>query len=290
MKFSFCERLITFGRLVKFEHTVFALPFALASAVTAAKGIPAGKILFWILLAMVGARTSAMAFNRIVDAEYDHRNPRTSNREIPTGKVSLFEAGSLAVLGAAALVYAANRLNSLAFILSPVALAVILGYSYTKRFTSLSHIVLGLALGIAPAGAWIAVKGTIEVPPVILAAAVISWTAGFDILYSLQDIEFDRKEKLFSLPARYGAKKSMQFARSLHAAMVILLAAFGAVSGLGPIYYAGVAFVGAFLLREHKIARADDLSTINAAFFVMNGYVSIVFFIFTFLSVLVEKL
>ena len=290
MSLSISARILDFSRLVKFEHTVFALPFALASAVTAADGMPPWNVSLWILLAMVGARTAAMAFNRIVDAEYDRRNPRTANREIPAGKVSFAEACGLTAIGAAALVFAANRLNALAFALSPVALAVIFGYSYTKRFTSLSHLVLGLALGIAPAGAWIAVKGTLSSAPIALAAAVMTWTAGFDILYSLQDTDFDRREGLFSIPAKFGITKALLISRLLHVVMVILLCAFGLLANTGFIYFAGVLFVAVFLIREHQMVRPDNFSKINAAFFLMNGYVSIGFLFFTFLSITVRKL
>lgn len=279
-------KLCELAEMIKFEHTVFALPFALSSAVVAARGVPRWAVLGWILLAMVGARTSAMAFNRIADLEYDRRNPRTENRALPAGRVSLREAWVLTILGAAVLVFAASRLNLLAFALSPVALLVVLGYSYTKRFTIWSHALLGLSLGIAPAGAWIAVTGKLDLPPIVLAAAVMVWTAGFDVLYSLADVEFDRRERLFSVPARFGEPAALRISRGLHIATVFLFAIFGVLSGLGAVFYAGVAVVASFLVREHMLVRPGDLSNLNAAFFVLNGYVSIGFLAFTLTDVL----
>ena len=282
------RKLRELAEMVKFEHTIFALPFALTSAVVAARGIPPWDTLGWILLAMVGARSSAMAFNRIADLEYDRRNPRTSDRALPTGRVSMWEAWILTIVGAGALMYAAYRLNTLAFALSPVVLLVIIGYSYTKRFTSLSHLVLGLALGIAPVGAWIAVKGAFELPPIVLAAAVVLWTAGFDVIYSLPDVEFDKRERLFSMPVRFGERAALWIARLFHAGMVALLVLFGLLCGMEHLFYAGVAMVALFLVREHTLVRPGNLSNLNEAFFVMNGYVSVGFFAFTLVSVLLR--
>ena len=276
------------ANMIKFEHTIFALPFALASALVAAGGIPKWSTLGWILLAMVGARTSAMAFNRIADLEYDRRNPRTSGRELPTGRASIVEAWVLTLGGAAALVFSAYRLNPLAFALSPAAVFIILAYSYTKRYTAWSHLFLGLSLGIAPVGAWIGVTGAFALPPLVLSAAVMLWTAGFDVIYSLEDVDFDRREGLLSIPANFGETAALWIARGLHAVAAVLFAGFGVLSGLGILFYLGVAVVAAFLIREHTLVRPGDLSKLNEAFFVMNGYVSVGFFAFAFASVVLR--
>jgi 4-hydroxybenzoate polyprenyltransferase len=269
------RKLGTILEMIKFEHTVFALPFALSSALVAARGIPPLPVLGWILLAMVGARSAAMAFNRIADAKLDAVNPRTKTRALPTGLVSTRSAWALTIVAAAMLVFAARMLNPLAFALSPVALLIVLGYSYSKRFTSLSHLWLGLSLGIAPVGAWIAVTGEIGFPSVVLSAAVILWTAGFDIIYSLQDLDFDRKTGLFSLPARIGPARALLVSRVFHAGMVGLLVWFGLLTGRGMIYYAGAAMVAIFLAYEQSIVSPRDLSRVNAAFFTLNGCVSV---------------
>ena len=286
---AFCIRplrkLRVLANMIKFEHTIFALPFALASAVVAASGIPKWSILGWIILAMVGARTSAMAFNRIADLEYDRRNPRTSGRELPVGMASMVEAKALTLGGAAALVFAAYRLNPLAFALSPVALLIILAYSCTKRYTAWSHLFLGLSLGIAPVGAWIGVTGTFALPPLVLSAAVVLWTAGFDVIYSLEDVDFDRREGLFSIPARFGECAALWIARGLHAVAAVIFVAFGLIVGLGVLFYIGIVVVAAFLIREHTLVRPGNLSKLNEAFFVMNGYVSVGFLAFTVGSV-----
>ena len=261
--------------MIKFEHTVFALPFALSSALVAADGLPALRVLGWILLAMVGARSAAMAFNRIADAKLDAVNPRTQSRALPAGLVSISAAWAFTIISAACLVFAAKMLSPLAFALSPVALLVLLGYSYSKRFTSLSHLWLGLALGIAPVGAWIAITGQLGFPSMVLSAAVMLWTAGFDIIYSLQDLDFDRKTGLFSLPARLGPERALLVSRLFHAGMVALLVWFGLLTGRGPIYYAGAVLVAVFLIYEQSIVSARDLSRVNAAFFTVNGCVSI---------------
>lgn len=261
--------------MIKFEHTVFALPFAVASALVAAEGLPEWRILGWILAAMVGARSCAMAFNRIADLRIDAANPRTASRALPAGVVSVGAAWLFTIGSGTVLVFAAWMLNPLAFALSPVALAVVMGYSYSKRFTSLSHLWLGLALGVAPVGAWIAVRGEIGFASMVLSAAVMLWTAGFDIIYSLQDLEFDRRSGLFSLPARIGPARALVVSRVFHAAMVAMLVWFGVLTGRGPIYFAGAAFVVAFLVYEQSLVRADDISRVNTAFFTMNGCVSL---------------
>jgi 4-hydroxybenzoate polyprenyltransferase len=271
--------------MIKFEHTIFALPFALSSALVAAHGLPAWRTLGWILAAMVGARSAAMGFNRIADAKLDAMNPRTSERALPKGLVSVEAAWVLTAVSAAVLVFAAHMLNRLAFELSPVALAVIVGYSYSKRFTTLSHLWLGLCLGIAPVGAWIAVTGRIGFPPMVLSAAVMLWTAGFDIIYALQDLDFDQRTGIYSLPAKIGPGKSLIVSRAFHAGMVAMLVWFGLLTGRGAAYYAGVALMAAFLIYEHSLVSAKDTSRVNAAFFTMNGCVSIAMLAFVAVDV-----
>lgn len=261
--------------MIKFEHTVFALPFALASALVAANGLPAWRTLGWILVAMVGARSAAMAFNRIADTRLDALNPRTADRALPRGLVSIGGAWTLVAVSAGLLVSAAYMLNPLAFALSPLALIAVLTYSYSKRFTSFSHLWLGLCLGIAPVGAWVAVRGEIGFAPMVLSAAVMLWTAGFDIIYSLQDLGFDAKMGLLSLPARIGPARALFVSRAFHACMVGLIAWFGALCGRGVVYYAGVALVAAFLIYEQSLVSPKDLSRVNTAFFTLNGLVSI---------------
>ncbi|MGI6296494.1 MAG: UbiA-like polyprenyltransferase [Armatimonadota bacterium] len=261
--------------MIKFEHTIFAMPFALISMLVAANGLPSVSTFGWILVAMVGARSAAMTFNRIADAKIDAANPRTASRAIPAGLVSLSAAWIFVVVSAGLLVFAAYMLNPLAFALSPVALAVVLTYSYSKRFTSLSHLWLGLSLGIAPVGAWIAVTGKIGLASMALSAAVMLWTAGFDIIYSLQDLDIDRKARLFSLPSRLGPAKALAVSRVFHACMVALIVWFGVLGGLGMVYYVGVALVAAFLVYEQSLVSAKDFSRVNTAFFTLNGCVSI---------------
>lgn len=279
------QKMLVILEMIKFEHTVFALPFALTSALIAAHGLPSWQTLGWILAAMVGARSAAMAFNRIADFRLDAANPRTAGRALPAGIVSVSAAWLFTVASAGLLVLAAYMLNPLAFALSPVALAVVLGYSYSKRFTSLSHLWLGLSLGIAPVGAWIAVKGEIGLPSLVLSFAVMLWTAGFDIIYSLQDVDFDRKMGLFSLPARIGAAKALTMSRLFHAGMIAALICFGRITGRGIIYYSGVALVALFLIYEQSLVSANDISRVNTAFFTVNGCVSIVFALFVALDV-----
>ena len=268
-----------FLSLVVFAHTVFALPFALLSAVLAANGVPHGRTLLWILVAMVGARSAAMSFNRIVDRHIDARNPRTARREIPAGVVSPAAAAFFCAGSAALFVLAAAQLNRLCLVLSPVALAIVLGYSYAKRVTSFAHLVLGLALAIAPVGAWVAVTGAFALPPVLLGFAVLFWVAGFDVIYSLQDEEFDRAEGLRSIPARFGAARALQIARLFHGTTLVLLySVFLAVSG-GWLFGAAVVVAGLFLVRQHRLVSPDDLSRVNAAFFTANGWLSVAVFV-----------
>ncbi len=263
--------------LVKFEHTLFALPFALISLLVATAGRPPARVLLWVVVAMVGARSAAMAFNRLVDREHDRRNPRTAGRHLPTGAVSVRGAASVAAGGAALLVLAAWRLNPLCFALSPVALAAILSYSYAKRFTAASHLWLGLALGIAPVGAWLAAAGAFAPFPLLVAAGVTLWVAGFDTIYGCQDIDYDRAAGLHSLAARLGVRGALLWARALHAGAVICLAlAFASAPGLGPVSLAGVGAMAVLLVHEHRLVRAGDLRRIDQAFFVLNSWIGVV--------------
>lgn len=262
--------------MIKFEHTIFALPFAIMSAFIASDGIPAPGKLIWILLAMIGARSCAMAFNRLADSGFDGANPRTAARAIPAGRITKRAVWVFTVVSAALLVFAAYKLNPLAFTLSPVALAVIVGYSYSKRWTILSHFWLGLSISIAPIGAWIAITGTLDWPPMLLGLAVLLWIGGFDIIYACQDYEFDRKHGLFSIPARYGKQRALRLSSTLHAVMVAVLIGVTAITDLGVFYLIGVGIVTILLIYEHAIVRPNDLSRVNLAFFTLNGVVSLV--------------
>lgn len=271
--------------LVKFSHTIFALPFALAAMLVAAHGWPETRIFLWIVVAMVSARTAAMGFNRIVDRQIDARNPRTQNRELPSGKVSLPGAVTL-VVGASVLFFvAAWQINTLALLLSPLTLFALFFYSFCKRFTSLSHFVLGLCLGIAPVGAWVAVTGKIEWAPCVLCAAIIAWVAGFDIIYATMDIEFDRQTGLNSMVTKLGIARALTLARVLHIAFLGLLIWFGVLTGLGALYYGAIALIGGFIFYEHALVKPDDLRRVNAAFFTMNGAISVFFLVAIALSV-----
>lgn len=260
--------------LVTFAHTIFALPFALLAAVLAAGGWPPPGTLFWILVAMVGARSSAMAFNRIADRGIDAENPRTRSRDIPAGRVSVASASVFCVLSAAVFVFAAWRLNPLCLALSPVALGIVLGYSYTKRVTALSHVVLGLGLAIAPVGAWIAVTGAFALPPVVLGLSVLFWVAGFDVIYSLQDEAFDREHGLFSLPARLGARRALDVSTAFHAVSLALLYGVCLLVDGGLLFGIGVVLAGVFLVRQHVLVKPGDLSRVDGAFFTANGWLS----------------
>jgi 4-hydroxybenzoate polyprenyltransferase len=271
-------RAVTYGRMIKLSHSVFALPFALAAAVLAAGGPPSPRKVLWILVAMVGARSAAMGFNRLADHELDARNPRTAGRELPSGKLTRGEVWAFVIVSAAALVAAAAMLNPLCLALSPVALLIVFGYSYTKRFTAFSHAFLGLALAIAPVGAWLAVRGTPAWPPVVLGLAVLLWVAGFDTIYACQDAAHDRAAGLRSLPAGWGIGPALVAARAFHGGAVILLAALYAIVPLHPVYLAGVAAVAGLLAYEHSLVHADDLSRVDAAFFTVNGWISIGYF------------
>jgi 4-hydroxybenzoate polyprenyltransferase len=265
--------------MIRFSHSVFALPFALASAALAGPGPAGPAALAWIVTAMVAARSAAMGFNRLVDQQIDARNPRTAGRELPRGALGRAEVWAFVVASAAVFVLSAAMLNRLCLVLSPVALALILGYSYTKRFTALSHLVLGLSLAIAPTGAWLALRGRFEATPLLLSLAVLLWVAGFDTIYSCQDAEFDRDHGLRSLPARLGVGRALVVARAFHAAAVVALAAVPAAAPgrLHSLYFAGVALVALLLAFEHSLVREDDLSRVDAAFFTVNGWIGVAY-------------
>jgi len=265
---------------VRFEHTAFALPFALIAAFVASEGWPRAPTLGWILVAMVAARTAAMAFNRLADLDFDRRNPRTRKRALVTGALSTRALGVALGVSAGAFFLAAGMLNLLCLKLAPFALALLLGYSYTKRFTVWTHWILGACLGIAPVGAWIAVRGRVDLAPLILGAAVTAWTAGFDIIYACQDIAFDRKEGLFSIPARWGTRYALVISAANHVFTIWLLALFGQQAALGWLYYAGVVALIPVLWWEHRIVKPDDLRRAELASFVASGIFSIVLFLF----------
>lgn len=271
--------------MIKFEHTLFAMPFALMSAVIAAEGMPPWDVLLWIIVAMVGARSAAMTMNRIIDAGIDARNPRTANRAIPAARISLVQAWFFTIVMSVIFIYAAFMLNRLAFWLSPIALLWVFGYSFSKRFTSLCHVWLGLGLAIAPMGAWIAVRGQFDLLPVVLSAAVMLWTAGFDIFYSLQDISFDRDHHLFSIPARFGIANSLLISKLMHIMMLLLMIWVGILGGMSWIYWTGVSVITLLMIVIHRQLKPNDLSRINAAFFTINGWVSVASLVFTGLDV-----
>ncbi len=263
--------------MIKFEHTLFALPFAFLGAILAANGLPTWRQTLWITVAMVGARSAAMTFNRIVDCDIDAKNPRTANRELPSGKLSVGFAWTFLYVSIAVFLLASYSLNWLTFALSPVALIFVLGYSYAKRFTSLAHLFLGIALAISPSAAWIAVRGTLDDEvPLLLSLLVLMWTSGFDVLYACQDFEFDRKAGLRSIPARYGIKNSLRIARLFHFQAFIVLVLLWLATGMMWVALAGVIIVGALLLYQHTLVKANDLSRMNAAFFTTNAFVSVI--------------
>jgi 4-hydroxybenzoate polyprenyltransferase len=281
--------------MIKFEHSVFALPFALTGALLAARyptlpgalpgwpaaaGWPSWRQILWIIVAMVGARSAAMTMNRIIDLRYDRENPRTRARALATGALSVGFAWAFALAASAVLVIAAWQLNALAFELSPVALAVLFFYSYTKRFTLWSHVVLGFCLGMSPAAAWIAIDGSLDARMLILCAAVTLWVGGFDVLYACQDIEYDKSAGLFSVPKRFGIARALTIARAMHVVMIALLAWLAWSFHLAWPAWAGIAVVAALLAYEHSLVSPNDLSRMNAAFFTVNGYISLLFLLF----------
>jgi len=277
------SRLRIVLEMIKFEHSVFALPFALVGALLAARaagGLPTGRQILWIVVAMIGARSAAMTINRIADVEYDRRNPRTAMRALPAGELSLGFAWTFTLAASAVLVIAAWQLNRLALYLSPVALAVLFFYSYTKRFTTWAHLVLGFCLGMSPAAAWIAIRGSLDWRMLILCAAVTLWVGGFDVLYACQDVEFDKTAGLFSIPKRFGVAGALAIARVMHILMVGLLVWLALSFGLAWPAWAGIGVVAVLLGYEHSLVKANDLSKINAAFFTVNGYISLLFLLF----------
>lgn len=281
------NRAVLYLRMIKLSHSVFALPFAFTGAILAASGIPALHQIFWILLAMVGARSGAMGLNRIIDRDIDKLNPRTKNREIPSGKIRIFDAVLFTCISFAIMVFAAYQLNPLCLKLSPVAIGILFLYSYTKRFTWLSHFFLGLAISGAPIGAWIAVRGTFDMEIIPLSIGVIFWLAGFDVLYALQDIDFDKKHGLYSIPQRFGIEKSLILSRLFHSITILMLIATGLIFHLGFVYWIGVILVTGLLIYEHTLIKPDDLSKLDMAFFNMNGYISLTVFMFTFISFII---
>lgn len=278
------QKVSLYLRMIKFSHSIFALPFALTSAVIASEGMPPGRTLLWIILAMVSARTAAMGLNRVIDKEIDRANPRTASREIPSGKIRPVEAIIFVAISISLLVLSAYMLNPLCLKLSPLAMAFIILYSYTKRFTWLSHFILGITISAAPIGAWIAVTGNFDLRIVPLGLAVIFWLAGFDILYALQDIEFDRSHGLFSIPSRFGIKRSIMLSRLCHLITYLLLVYSGLVLNLSYPYYIGMIIVAWLFIYEHSLVKPNDLSKLDMAFFNMNGYISVTVFLFTFLN------
>lgn len=282
---TIAERLRITLEMIKIEHTLFALPFALLGATLAARGLPPQPASFWvsklvwITLAMVGARSAAMTFNRIADRQIDAANPRTATRALPAGLLDIRFAALFTIISSALFLLAASQLNRLTLVLSPIALASVLLYSYTKRFTSLSHLILGWCLAIAPSGAWIAIQGRLTLVPVLLSLSVMLWTAGFDILYSCQDYEFDRRTGLHSIPERLGIRKALWVARGIHALMFAVLIVFFRMADLSWLGLAGVIATGLLLVYQHSIVKTDDLSRLNAAFFTTNALVSVILFV-----------
>jgi 4-hydroxybenzoate polyprenyltransferase len=274
--------------MIKWEHSIFALPFALCGAMLAARGAPTAHQIIWIIIAMVSARSAAMSFNRLADVSIDAANPRTRTRALPAGALTRNFVTSFVIVTSAIFILAAWQLNRLSFLLSPVALAVLLLYSYTKRWTRWSHVVLGFALGIAPAAAWIAVRGSLDPRILLLTAAVTFWVAGFDVLYACQDYEFDQQAGLHSLPRYSGIGNALWIARGFHSSMLLLLVALVWTFGLGALAMAGVLAVLLLLAYEHSLVSKNDLSKLNAAFFTMNGIISVIFFVFLALDLVVH--
>ena len=283
------DRVVTFGRMIKFSHSIFALPFALAgfALATRRQGFDP-EALLWVIVAMVGARSAAMGFNRWIDADIDAKNPRTAKREIPAGALSRPQVMAFTLLSSAVLVLAAWRLNPLCLKLSPLALAIVFGYSWTKRFTMLSHFVLGLSLAIAPVGAWLAVRGQFELTPIPIGIAVLFWVGGFDILYSCQDVDFDRRESLHSIPARLGVPLSLMLARLAHVLAIASLALVAMVEPLHWVYFLGLTLIAGLFMYEHSLVRADDLSKIDAAFFTVNGWIGVLYLVTVLIASLIK--
>jgi 4-hydroxybenzoate polyprenyltransferase len=271
---------------IKFEHTLFALPFALMSAFIASGGVPLWGKLFWILVAMVGARSAAMSFNRVIDADYDRKNIRTGKRAIPLERLTKKHYAVFILLSIGLFELACYQLNFLAFTLSPAALFILLFYSYTKRFTIFSHFFLGLALGIAPVGAWVAVKEEISLVSLVIGISVLLWTAGFDMIYACQDIEFDKEQRLYSFPVKFGIRFSLRFSYFLHIIVMIMLFMLVFIAGLRYIYCIGWLMISLLLIYEHHIVKPYDLSRVNMAFFTINGAVSLLLMFFTLFDII----
>jgi 4-hydroxybenzoate polyprenyltransferase len=286
---SFWKSTTATLEMIKWEHSVFALPFALTGAVLAAGGWPPLRVLGWIVVCMVAARSAAMAFNRLVDRRLDAANPRTAMRALPAGMLSAGFVGGFVLAGAVVFVAAAAMLNRLSLELAPVALLVLLAYSFMKRLTRWSHMVLGLALGIAPAAAWIAVRGTLDARIVVLTAAVLLWVGGFDVLYACQDFDHDRSVGLHSIPQAFGLETSFWIARAMHLGMLVLLGWLIVLFGLGTIAIVGVGVVATLLVYEHSIISPQDMRRMNAAFFTLNGIISMLFFGFVAADVLLRR-
>ena len=281
------QKVSLYLKMIKFSHSVFALPFAFTAALIAASGIPSLNQIFWITVAMVGARSGAMGLNRIIDRRIDRDNPRTAGREIPKGLIKVSEAVVFVMISFGCMAAAAYMLNPLCLMLSPIAIAVLFLYSFTKRFTWAAHFVLGLAISAAPLGAWIAVRGTFDPAVMPLVIAVIFWLAGFDVLYALQDREFDAQYGLYSIPRRFGIARSLLLARVFHAAAYGLLLLNGALFRLNAPYWAGMIIIAGLFLYEHSLVNKDDLSRLDMAFFNMNGYISMTVFLFTLAGYLI---
>ncbi|MDI6689697.1 MAG: UbiA-like polyprenyltransferase [Actinomycetota bacterium] len=278
------NKISLFFQTIKFEHTVFALPFAYMSAFLAVEGIPAFRDFFWITMAMVGARTLAMSLNRLIDKEIDARNPRTSQRALPRGLLSTREMVLFSLISFFVFMMAVYELAPLCRYLWPLVIIPFVVYPYTKRFTWTSHFLLGLCLGLAPLGAWVAIRNGLSLVPILLGLAVCFWVAGFDIIYSCQDVRVDREQGLYSIPARFGIKKGLQVTALLHVLTVIFLIGVGLSMGAGIFYYLGVTVVAFLLAYENRLVSPDDLSRVNEAFFTTNGFISILMFVFTVLS------
>jgi 4-hydroxybenzoate polyprenyltransferase len=283
---SLLKKLFTTLEMIKIEHTLFALPFAFMGAVFAAQGLPKPAQIGWILLAMVGARSAAMAFNRLVDFPFDARNPRTARRALPQKQLTRGFVVVFIIAASTIFVFAAAMLSALALKLSPAALALIFMYSYMKRFTWGTHFILGMALACAPVGAWVAIRGTLEATPLLLGLAVLLWVAGFDIIYSCQDVTFDQGERLYSIPKRFGIAGALRISGILHACMVILLAVVFWKAGLGTLSLAGLGLVALLLIYEHSLVKPGDLSRVNASFFTINGWISVLLFVIAGVDIL----
>ncbi len=278
-------RLLQFVELVKFEHTIFALPFAYLGAILACEMIPSFYYWLWITLAMVGARTAGMALNRLIDRHIDANNPRTQNRALPKGLIPLWQVWLLSIVSFVLLLFSAYKLNPLCFVLSPLAVAMLIGYSWLKRWTWLSHLGLGAVLACAPIGGWLAICGRFDIIPMILGLGVLFWAAGFDLIYATQDVDFDRQNRLYSIPQFFGIKNALFVSRYFHVVTIIILIIIGNMVPLGLYYWLGVMFTTILLIYEHMLVSSTDLSRVNQAFFVVNGWISIGLFGFTIVDV-----